>query len=87
MGGARLRAYEQERKKRIDDDLKCAVVVEMMPGQLKHHLQLNARALNTYEQIRAEIVGYLEARQTPSGATPMDVGASEQGKGGYTGKG
>ena len=96
-----IRDYEQKRKKVVDEELKCAVVVEMMPKDLRLHLQLNARTLTDYNTIRQEIVSYLEARKVlpGDGVTPMDLDAlmrgldakgryrSRKGKGDGKGKG
>ncbi len=73
-----IRDYEQKRKKKVDEELKCAVVVEMMPKDLRLHLQLNARTLTEYPIIRQEIMSYLEARKVMhvgQGNDPMDVDA------------
>ena len=65
----------------MDEDPKCAVLVEMMPTSLRHHLQLNARNLTAYLDIRAEVVSYLETRRggPEPKDDPMDVGAFQHG--------
>ena len=59
------------------------MLVEMMPPSLRHHLQLNARNLTVYTNIRNEVVSYLETRQGGDERKddPMDVGAFQHGKG------
>ena len=74
-----IRDYEQKRNKVIDEELKCAGVVEMMPKELRLHLQLNARTLTDYVTIRQEVVSYLDAQKVLStdGVQPMDVDAMD----------
>eukprot|EP00971_Amphidinium_carterae_P298227 5925807-Amphidinium_carterae.1 len=51
---AQLLEFERRTGKKVDPDLKVAVLVSMAPGDLKRHLQLNASSLKTFEATRAE---------------------------------
>ena len=88
-----VREFEQRTRKTIDEELKIAVLTEMMPGDLRQHLQLNARSILTYAVARKEIAMYLETKNAPGTAAgtmdqavPMDVGAL-WAKGGKSKKG
>ena len=89
-----LRIYESRRKAdgtrhRLDDEIKIAVMEKLVPTELEKHLQLNRTRYTSYDDVRAEVVLFLESRlgHRPKMANPgdpnaMDVGAFEQkGKG------
>ena len=64
--------YQKKSTKIVDEDLKCAVIVEMMPQTLQTHLQMNARTLTTYDLLKQEVLMYLESRASKDHA-PMDI--------------
>ncbi|CAK0857324.1 unnamed protein product [Prorocentrum cordatum] len=86
---AQIRDYESKRKKVVNEELKCAVLTEMMPKEVRLHLQLNARTLTDYTTIRQEVLSFLEARKshTSDGSVPMDVDALQRKGKDKSGKG
>ena len=69
----------------FDDSLKMAIVLEKSPKEVKTHLQVNMKDINTYNQMRDIIEAYLKAKQLwrgHGGNDPMDIGAlGKKGKG------
>ena len=57
----------------------------MCPNKLQDHLDLQASRLTTYDQVKAEVLAYLEnvetRKEAKSGAVPMDVDSLAKGKG------
>ena len=45
----------------LADDIKCSAVESMVPENLECHLQLNARRLKKYDDVRFEIYVYVES--------------------------
>ena len=64
----------------VSENLKIATVVAMCPGKLREHLNLNAHRFKTFQDIREEIFGYLEATYQVAN-TAMDIGAVTRRKG------
>ncbi len=66
----------------LPDDIRQGIIVEMCPDHLKGHLQLNASKFDDYDDIRLEIMSFLEAKhaQTDTKSVPMDVGYYDKGK-------
>ena len=58
----------------VSENLKIATLVAMCPGKLREHLNLNAPRFKTFQDIREEIFGYLEATYQVA-STAMDIGA------------
>ena len=57
----------------------------MCPNKLQDHLDLQASRLTTYDQVKAEVLAYLEnvetRKEAKSGAVPMDLDSLAKGKG------
>ena len=72
------RKYEDRRKKPLEDDI-CRSY------KLQDHLDLQASRLTSYDQVKAEVLAYLEnvetRREAKSGAVPMDVDSLAKAKG------
>ena len=64
----------------ISENLKIATVVAMCPGKLRERLNLNAHRCKTFQDIREEIFGYLDATYQVAN-TAMDIGAVTRRKG------
>ena len=87
--------YETQTGQPLPDGVLVATLLNKTTGALQQHLRLNARTLQTYEQIKAVILEYYRARllvnplaQTSASATfqgggqaPMDIGNLGKGKG------
>ena len=83
-----VRSYERRKdhtgnRQNLAVEIKAGIIVEMCPEQLKTHLQLNAARFISYEEIKKEVVSFIEARESAgTGASPMDIGSlSKGGKG------
>ena len=94
---ADVQRYEERSGKRLDEDIRASVIIEMTPNPLQQHLILNQSRLGTYANILTEISAYLEHRfeseavNNDNGPSPMDVGSlvpkgGKKGKGGKGGK-
>ena len=94
---ADVQRYEERSGKRLDEDIRASVIIEMTPNPLQQHLILNQSRLGTYTNILTEISAYLdhrfesEAVNNDNGPSPMDVGSlvpkgGKKGKGGKGGK-
>ena len=79
------RKYEDRRKKPLEDDICRSCLQQMCPNKLQDHLDLQASRLTTYDQVKAEVLAYLEnvetRKEAKSGAVPMDVDSLAKGKG------
>jgi len=62
VGRYERRKDSQGKKGYIPDDLKIAIVEDMVPVELETHLLLNADRIETYEECRREISSYIEAK-------------------------
>lgn len=98
-----LRLYETRKRADgtrhvLDDEIRTSVLEQLCPVELERHLQMNRSRYTSYQDVRAEIMQFLETRTgnkmkvpDPSGAAPMDVGGfgkNDKGKGkGKTKKG
>ena len=101
-----VRQYEHRKRSdgtrhQLDDEIKVSILEQMCPVKIERHLQLNRSRYTDYNDVRSELVLYLETRLgqrlkigDASGANlgdPMDVGGFEKGKGkdkkGVKGKG
>ena len=101
-----VRQYEHRKRSdgtrhQLDDEIKVSILEQMCPVEIERHLQLNRSRYTDYNDVRSELVLYLETRLgqrlkigDASGANlgdPMDVGGFEKGKGkdkkGVKGKG
>ena len=88
-----IRTYEGRSQTKVPDEILGGILVEMCPEALRNHLYLNANKLNGYDEVKEEIVAFLETRHgvatgAGQGPTPMDIGAMTKGQGGKgTGKG
>ena len=91
-----VRQYEHRKRSdgtrhQLDDEIKVSILEQMCPVETERHLQLNRSRYTDYNDVRAELVLYLETRLgqrlkigDASGANvgdPMDVGGFEKGKG------
>ena len=79
------RKYEDRSKKPLEDDICRSCPQQMCPNKLQDHLDLQASRLTTYDQVKAEVLAYLEnvetRKEAKSGAVPMDVDSLAKGKG------
>lgn len=88
-----IRTYEGRSQTKVPDEILGGILVEMCPEALRNHLYLNANKLKGYDEVKEEIVAFLETRHgnatgAGQGPTPMDIGAMTKGQGGKgTGKG
>ena len=70
----------------LPDSVLVATLLNKTSGSLQQHLRLNARTLDTYENVKSVILAYYQSRHvtglgTNNGPAPMDVGALTKGKG------
>ena len=85
---------EKKMKDKLDDEIKLAGLVSLVPDELEKHLILNSNRLRTFEDARLEVVTYVEAKfgliirdSKPSDTSsrgnsdPMDVDAVHSSKG------
>ena len=56
------RKYEDRRKKPLEDDICRSCLQQMCPNKLQDHLDLQASRLTSYDQVKAEVLAYLECR-------------------------
>ena len=79
------RKYEDRRKKPLEDDICRSCLQQMCPSKLQDHLALQASRLTSYDQVKSEVLAYLENVETrteaKSGDVPMDVDSLAKGKG------
>ena len=95
-----LRQYESRKRAdgtrhQVDEEIKVAILEHLCPAEIERHLQLNRTRYTGYNDVRAELVTYLETRLgqklkiydanfsgDPNGPQPMDVGGFDRkGKG------
>ena len=81
-------------RRSVPDDILMGILQDMGPQELRTHLQLNQSKFTTYAAMRAETVGYLEAKlgmKAQGKDDPMDIGGFGQrdnkAKAGKGGKG
>eukprot|EP00973_Karenia_brevis_P037591 5187469-Karenia_brevis.AAC.1 len=56
----KIRAYEQQSGKEVDDDIKCGITIKGMEDeQIQKHLIKNSDRLSTWPQMRDEICDIL----------------------------
>ena len=93
-----LRLYEGRKRADgtrhvLDDEIKSSVLESMCPSDLEKHLQLNRARYSSYDDVKQEIILYLESRlgsRMKLDPNAMDIGGfgKEGGKGkGKKGKG
>ena len=79
------RKYEERKKKPLEDDICRSCLQQMCPNKLQDHLDLQASRLTSYDQVKSEVLAYLEnvetRKEAKSGAVPMDVDSLAKGKG------
>ena len=79
------RKYEDRRKKTLEDDICRSCLQQICPNKLQDHLGLQASRLTTYDQVKAEVLAYLEhvetRKEAKSRAVPLDVNSLAKGKG------
>ena len=54
--------YEKKMKDKLDDAIKLAGLESLVPEELEKHLILNSSRLRTFEDVRLEVVTYVEAK-------------------------
>ena len=54
--------YEKNMKDKLDDAIKLAGLESLVPEELEKHLILNSNRLRTFEDVRLEVVTYVEAK-------------------------
>jgi len=75
-------------KREVAEDIKMGILQQMGPNELKTHLFLNQSRFTTYEKMREEIIGYVEAKVgTAYEKKHDDVGSFQPWRGSYKGKG
>ena len=79
------RKYEERRKKPLEDDICRSCLQQMCPNKLQDHLDLQASRLTSYDQVKSEVLAYIEnvetRKEAKSGAVPMDVDSLAKSKG------
>ena len=79
------RKYEDRRRKPLEDDICRSCLQQMCPNKLQDHLDLQASRLTSYDQVKSEVLAYLEnvetRKEAKSGAVPMDVDSLAKDKG------
>ena len=81
---------EKKMKDKLGDEIKLAGLESLVPEELEKHLILNSNRLRTFEDVRLEVVTYVEAKfglrirdskPSDTGARghsdPVDVGAGQ----------
>ena len=68
-----VRKYESASGEPLGDSVKMAVLQNMCPREVIAHLQLNARRLMSAQDVKAEVLAYVNAQQTSVGPAPMEV--------------
>eukprot|EP00971_Amphidinium_carterae_P327631 6459087-Amphidinium_carterae.1 len=63
-----VRRYEKRRaggaaSQELDGDIKIAAIESLVPAELEQHLAMNRSRLKDYPAVRAEVDGYVEAKQ------------------------
>jgi len=94
--------YEQQTSEQLSDTIKCAVLLERLPPELRTHLLLNSGTSPTFSFMRAQVESFLvagrswsslDASHAPRTDDPMEVdaiwhaGGKGKGKGKEKGKG
>ena len=54
--------YEKKLKEKVDDEIKLAGLEALVLEELQKHLTLNSNRLRTFEDVRREIVTFVEAK-------------------------
>ena len=95
---ALVKDTEEARGKKIDDDIKCSVVLQSSPKEFKGHIELNADNIaDQFDRLNNVVVAWLTAtrkfaKPSPApaladkGPAAMDVGAVFKGSGYGKGK-
>ena len=63
----------------LNEPAKKAIVTEMVPEELGNHLRLNASKYQSYDQMRWQVVNYVNLK-LPTKPIPMQVGAVDCGR-------
>eukprot|EP00971_Amphidinium_carterae_P351400 6492093-Amphidinium_carterae.1 len=90
-----IQEYESLTREVLPDSVKCAVLTEKSPEDVKTYLLLNAGANLDYSRLRLTLESYLQARPQQDEPKPMEIDAITKGKWGkgrgkgkdYPGKG
>ena len=64
---ARYARMSHDSTNELSDEVKISTLEQMLPDVLRTHLQLHSDRLITYDDVRTEVVGYLEKRYGFSG--------------------
>ena len=69
--------YERKMKDKLDDEIKLAGLESLVLEELEKHLILNSNRLRTFEDVRLEVVTYVEAKfgLRVRDSKPSDTGA------------
>ena len=65
--------YEQKMEKRLDEDIKVGILVELAPAVVQDHIQLNTDQFTEYAKVRKCIFDYVEQQAMRHDADAMDV--------------
>ena len=68
-----VRKYETTSGETLGDSVKMTVLQNMCPKEVRTHLQLNARRLLCAQDVREEVLAYVNAQQTSVDPKPMEV--------------
>eukprot|EP00971_Amphidinium_carterae_P320584 6372144-Amphidinium_carterae.1 len=68
-----LNEWETMSKERLSDSVKCRVLAERAPKEVRTHLLLNTGSLQNYDKMRAMLQQFTQADQ--SLRVPMDLSA------------
>ena len=73
-----VRDYEKRFEKKVDQDLRVSVLLEMAPESIKEHIYINSEKFSTYESIRDKLATYIESKsKEEQDSCPMDLDALE----------
>ena len=81
-----VREYEKRFGKTVDEDMRVAVLLEMIPGSLKEHIYINAEKYATYESVKEKVTTYIESKSREGDHDPLTLDVLD-GKGKGPGKG
>ena len=60
---AEVLKYEEEEKKKIDDEDKMGVLLEVAPSGIQSHIRQNMRQLDTYAKMKSQVESYLTSKK------------------------
>ena len=80
-----MRIVSDRRKKPLEDDICGSCLQQMCPNKLQDQLDLQASRLTSYDQVKSEVLAYLEnvetGKEAKSGSVSMYVDSFAKGNG------